>query len=234
MATADSVLYRLSIMEIEVLQASLFDANCYVMWLPGSDEALVVDPGPSTNDQVRAVLEREGLTVGSVLLTHGHVDHVWDAEAVAQGAPVFIPEPDAELIADPLAALEMRPSALGLGPWVHPKELRPLGSETFTPIPGLTVRLVPAPGHSPGSSIFLFEPTPTGGPMALSGDVVFAGSVGRSDLPGGDEDVMRETLRTLVDVLDPATVLLPGHGPQTRWGNEVQSNPFVLRAKRRR
>lgn len=70
--------------------------------------------------------------------------------------------------------------------------------------------------------------------MALSGDVIFAGSVGRTDLPGGDEYVMRESLRTLADVLDPATVLLPGHGPQTRWGTELQTNPFVLRAQQRR
>ncbi|WP_099331996.1 MBL fold metallo-hydrolase [Actinomyces minihominis] len=221
-------------MRIEVVPASLFDANCYVMWLNGGQEALVVDPGPGTTSGVEAILEREGLRVGGVLLTHGHVDHVWEAAAVAGERPVYIPEPDVALIDDPISRLEMRASALGLGEWSYPADVRPLGSETFSPIEGLTMRVVPAPGHSPGSSIFLFSPTAAEAPMALSGDVIFAGSVGRSDLPGGDDAVMQETLRTLADVLDPATLLLPGHGPQTRWGTELQSNPFVLRARRRR
>lgn len=221
-------------MRIEGVGASLFDANCYVMWLEGSDTALVVDPGPGTLQGIEEILDKQGLSVGAVLLTHGHIDHVWQAAAVSEGAPVYIPEPDIALIQNPMGALGMRASALGIGEWEYPAVVLPLGSEQFDPVAGITVRVIPAPGHSPGSSVFLFSPTPSGGPMALSGDVIFAGSVGRTDLPGGDEYVMRESLRTLVDVLDPATVLLPGHGPQTRWGTEVQTNPFVLRAQKRR
>ena len=153
---------------------------------------------------------------------------------ISAGRPVYIPEPDLALIENPMGALGMRASALGIGEWQYPEVVVPLGSEQFNPVEGITVRVIPAPGHSPGSSVFLFAPTPTDAPMALSGDVIFAGSVGRTDLPGGDEYVMRESLRTLADVLDPATVLLPGHGPQTRWGTELQTNPFVLRAQRRR
>ena len=221
-------------MKIEVVGASLFDANCYVMWLEGSKEALVVDPGPGTAEGVSEVLESPDLAVGAVLLTHGHIDHVWQCATISAGRPVYIPEPDLALIENPMGALGMRASALGIGEWQYPEVVVPLGSEQFNPVEGITVRVIPAPGHSPGSSVFLFAPTPTEAPMALSGDVIFAGSVGRTDLPGGDEYVMRESLRTLADVLDPATVLLPGHGPQTRWGTELQTNPFVLRAQQRR
>lgn len=220
-------------MNIEVVPASLFDANCYVLWPAGGSEALIVDPGPGTSEGVAQVLQREGLRVGAVLLTHGHVDHVWEAHRVCAGAPVFIPEPDMPMMDDPEGALAMRVGSLGLGPWERPEDLRGVGAGMLSPAEGITLRVVPAPGHSPGSSIFLVAPTQPDEVLALSGDVIFAGSVGRSDLPGGDEGVMNETLRTLADALDPATVLLPGHGPQTRWGTELQSNLFVARARRR-
>ena len=219
-------------MNLEVLRGALFDANCYVMWLPGASEALVVDPGPGTATQVAQVLSREGLTPGAVLLTHGHIDHVWEVAQVAGDAPVFIPAGDAFMLEDPAGLLGLRGATLGLGEWVEPANVVELGAETFNPLPGLAMRVVPAPGHSPGSALFLFSPTPGDGPAALSGDVIFAGSIGRSDLPGGDAKVMDETLRTLVDVVDPATILFPGHGPQTQWGHEQSTNPFVRAAQR--
>lgn len=221
-------------MNIEVLEASIFDANCYVLWADNGVEALVVDPGPGTAQQVRTLLADKGLEVGAVLLTHGHVDHVWDAEQVSSGTvPVYIPEADRYWLNDPLGGLQMRADALGLGAWEAPALVEGLGSQTFSPVEGLTLRLVPAPGHSPGSSVFLIAVEAGQQPLALCGDVIFAGSVGRTDLPGGDEWVMRETLRTLADILDPATVLLPGHGEPTRWKEELETNPYVARAKRR-
>lgn len=218
---------------IEVIPASLFDANCYVIWRPEARQALVVDPGPGTSAEVANLLDREDLSVGGVLLTHGHIDHVWEAARVARGAPVFVPEPDAMMMADPAGFLQLSAESMGLGLWEYPENLRAVGAGVFSPVDGISLRLVPAPGHSPGSSLFLVTPAPATGPVALSGDVIFAGSVGRSDLPGGDEAVMNETLRTLADALDPATVLLPGHGPQTSWGSELESNLFVQRARRR-
>lgn len=221
-------------MNIEVLKAAIFDANCYVLWESEGQKALIVDPGPGTADQVESLLADKGLEVGAVLLTHGHVDHVWDAKRVSGDAvPVYIPQADAYWLSDPLGGLQMRAEALGLGPWEAPSLVEGLTSQTFNPVPGLTLRLVPAPGHSPGSSLFLIAVGADQQPLALSGDVIFAGSVGRTDLPGGDEWVMRETLRTLSDVLDPATVLLPGHGEPTRWKEELETNPYVARAKRR-
>ncbi len=221
-------------MNIELIPAALFGANCYVLWDEGEGKALVVDPGPGTALQVQELLDKSGLELGAVLLTHGHVDHVWDAKAVSGDAvPVFIPEGDIHWLADPVGLLDMRAEALGLGPWETPALVEGLGAQTFTPVPGVTLRSVPAPGHSPGSSIFLVAVDPSQQPLAFSGDVIFAGSVGRTDLPGGDEWVMRETLRTLADALDPKTVLLPGHGEPTVWEQELASNPYVSRARRR-
>lgn len=221
-------------MNIEVLKAAIFDANCYVLWAGDGPGALIVDPGPGTAEQIESLLADRGLEVGAVLLTHGHVDHVWDAKQVSGDAvPVYIPEADAYWLSDPLGGLQMRAEALGLGAWEAPAQVERLTSQTFSPVAGLTLRLVPAPGHSPGSSLFLIAVGADQQPLALSGDVIFAGSVGRTDLPGGDEWVMRETLRTLSDVLDPATVLLPGHGEPTRWKEELETNPYVARAKRR-
>ncbi len=221
-------------MNIELIPAALFGANCYVLWGEGEGQALVVDPGPGTAQQVKELLAQNGLEVGAVLLTHGHVDHVWDAKAVSgDSVPVFIPEGDLHWLTDPVGLLEMRAEALGLGPWEAPALVEGLGSQTFTPVPGVTLRSVPAPGHSPGSSLFLIAVDPSQQPLALCGDVIFAGSVGRTDLPGGDEWVMRETLRTLADALDPRTALLPGHGEPTVWEQELASNPYVARARRR-
>lgn len=221
-------------MNIAVVPASLFDANCYVIWTDGASDALVVDPGPGTSEGVAQVLNREGLRLSAVLLTHGHIDHVWEASQVANGAPVFIPEPDLSMMDDPEGALGRPAGSFGLGQWVRPDDLRGVGAGTIELIEGVSLRVVPAPGHSPGSSIFLLAPTLPTEKLALSGDVIFAGSVGRSDLPGGDEAVMSQTLRTLADALDPETVLLPGHGPRTQWAHELRSNPFVRQARARR
>lgn len=219
---------------IEVLKSSLFDANCYVIWPKRSAGALVVDPGPGTASQVLSTLERHDLKVEAVLLTHGHFDHVWDVaalvEALGGDIPIYIPGPDLFWLDDPTAGLGLSLDHLGLGPWRKPAGVQPIEELQFNPTEQITVRTVPAPGHSPGSSVFLLGAEGLDEPHALGGDVVFAGSVGRTDLPGGDEYEMRESLRTLAVALDPATVLLPGHGPATKWSEELRSNPYVLRA----
>lgn len=222
-------------MNVEVVGASLFGANCYVIWPEGASQALVVDPGPGTAEAVAEVCNAKGLDVGAVVLTHGHIDHVWEAARVAgSDVPVLISGPDLFWLDDPGALLGYDSASFGLGPWERPALIEEISSLTFEPVEGIALRMVPTPGHSPGSAIFLFAGGRDDPPMALSGDVVFAGSVGRTDLPGGDEQEMRESLRTLADALDPVTVLLPGHGPTTSWQRELDSNPFVRRARTRR
>ncbi|MDN6794705.1 MAG: MBL fold metallo-hydrolase [Propionibacterium sp.] len=240
-------------MILSVIPTPFFGANCMVL-LPGQGgAALVVDPSAGVLDSIKAVLRTHDARVGAVLCTHGHPDHVWDAAEVSSWAgtdqdltpsPVWVPGPDLYRMDDPLAGVPMRPEALDLV-WQRPEDLRAVPGSTFEPVPGLRLLMVPAPGHTEGSAVFLAEgdlhvdvggetvvERPDGTPWALTGDVLFAGSVGRTDLPGGDEVQMRHTLRTLANAVDPATVVLPGHGPWTTMARELESNPYLARARR--
>lgn len=232
-------------MIVERVVADVLSENCYI--LAGSGSAVVVDPGSGTAPAVAQILARRGLTVGCVLLTHGHPDHVWDAAAVAGDAPVHIPAPDRHRLEDPLAwtTPEVR-AALELPDWRRPVDIRGLDAAHFADggaeiVPGVTVRALPAPGHTEGSTVYFLggtwpgevaawvgaPPSQERRTLALVGDVVFRGSIGRSDLPGGDPDVMTWTLRTLRQVVDPTTWVLPGHGPGTTWAHELATNPFL-------
>lgn len=227
---------------IETIPTDLFGANCYLAYTDINSDALVVDPGLGAAGVLRQRLGELGKQVGAVLLTHGHPDHVWEAAAVstlngaADPAPVYLPGPDMSWLADPLGKLNLPQSAELGGEWVAPAGVveAPVGS--WQPVAGISVNLVPAPGHSAGSCVILIGGNPTvdgdrlGSPTAFSADVIFAGSIGRTDLPGGDDQEMDQTLRTLVAALDPATVLLPGHGPRTDWATELETNQYVRRA----
>lgn len=253
-------------MLLTVIPTPFFGANCMVLQPAGGETALVVDPSAGVLETLRATLAAGGARVGAVLCTHGHPDHVWDAAEVstwgaapatgaqtadapdvtapaAAPAPVWIPGPDAHRLDDPMSWVPMRPEGLDLH-WRRPEDVRDVPGDTFEPVPGLRLLMVPAPGHTEGSALFLGEgelrvvvggdtvlERPAGSPWALTGDVLFAGSVGRTDLPGGDETQMRHTLRTLSNALDPDTVLLPGHGPLTTLHRELATNPYLARAR---
>lgn len=224
--------------------APVLETNCYVIAAGDGGPAVVVDPGAGSAPLVRALLEAHDLTVGAVLLTHGHADHLWDAAVVAGEAPVHVGGPDLDRLEDPAGALG---PALGeyfaalAGDWHRPvvvddvpgRCLRDGGAQV---VPGVVVRAVPAPGHTEGSTVYLVAgpveatgvlPPGSHDLVALTGDVIFAGSVGRTDLPGGDEKEMAATLRTLSRALPPGTALLPGHGPGTVLGEELRTNPFL-------
>ncbi len=236
-------------MRLHVLPSPYYAANCVVLVPQGSASALVVDPSVGILAAIRAVLDAEGVGVGAVLATHGHPDHVWDCAEVASWAgeapaPVWIPGPDRYRMDDPLAHILM-PPPLEVGPWRKPADLRDFPAGSVELVDGLRMKMVPAPGHTEGSAVFLghcdveavaegevLYSSETPVPWALSGDVIFAGSVGRTDLPGGDETQMRHSLRTLGNALDPATLLAPGHGPMTTLERELASNPYLARAMR--
>lgn len=248
-------------MRIEKFYAPFYSENPYLLLAPGSDQALIVDPGHGALEQLKQALSRLEVTVAAVLCTHGHADHIWDAHALAGKAPVYIPAPDEyRFHPEKLDPRERTEHELSLPPWKEPENLQVLPaaatSEGAELAPGIFLRAVPAPGHTEGSTLFLFEASDLSGSaaqeaqdiydnwlaesqrkqekpqkLALAGDVIFFGSVGRTDLPGGDSQQMLHTLRTLQNVIDPDTVLLPGHGPATVFGLEKAHNPFFVQAR---
>jgi len=225
-------------MRLHVIPSPFYAANGLVLVPSGAGTALVVDPSAGIQHLIREVLEREDVSVGAVLLTHGHPDHVWDAAAVSP------PGPDMYRMDAPASFLPM-PLPDFVGEWVKPSDLREVPSDSFEVCPGVWMRMVPAPGHTEGSAVFLgesqldirvnnqsFYASDESVPWALSADVLFKDSVGRTDLPGGDETQMRHSLRTISNALDPRTVLVPGHGPATTLADEIRSNQYLIRARR--
>ncbi|ADH92557.1 MBL fold metallo-hydrolase [Arcanobacterium haemolyticum] len=223
--------------------------NTYILADDDERVALVVDPGAGSATWVKNTLAELNLTLGAVLLTHGHPDHVWDSQKVAAGAPVYISQPDAYRMEDPNSHLPADPGRelalerLGGQSWVKPENLQLLPAEIFSQavslVPGIPLRAVPAPGHTEGSTIFICQGEITHAPYSvmmptgrlesfmLGGDVIFNGGIGRTDMPGGDEYQMASTLRFIVQVIKPETYIFPGHGPQTMLFHETRHSPFL-------
>lgn len=207
---------------IESVVSAPFDEVCYVVWIPGRTDALVVDPGFDTRSVV-SVLERHAVRPAAILNTHGHIDHIAGNRALKQAypdAPLIIGRREADLLTNVDANLS---APFGLPLTSPPADRLVADSEVFT-LAGLTFLTREIPGHSPGSVIYFcdqFDP-----PFVLGGDVIFAGSVGRTDL-GGDSDLLFSGIRTKLFALPDSTVIYPGHGPATTIGEEKRSNPFV-------
>lgn len=221
--------------------------NCYLLLPDNADGAIVVDPGDDTSKRVQALLNDSGHHVAGVLATHGHPDHVWDANLVAEAMPVSIANPDYYRMANPAAPLPpgFDFELLATHSYSQPENIQDLPAELAVGgggelTPGVPIRAIPAPGHTEGSTVFLtvgsLEAEIAGEAgvrgdqnhqVLISGDVLFAGSIGRTDLPGGDHEEMLSTLRTLATVIDPDTVVLPGHGPATTMGRELKTNPYL-------
>lgn len=229
--------------------AEVFGENCYVLADDEARVAVVVDPGAGTAAPVADLLAEKGLTLGCVLLTHGHPDHVWNAAAVAGDHPVYISAPDLDRLEDPWALRHAQTDLMRAqfpGQWERPANVTVLPDEFFAGggaelVPGLPLRALAAPGHTPGCTVYFLGGELDGDaagmadrlagvhPVALAGDVLFRDGIGRTDLPGGDWTVMQWTLRTLRSAVDPATLVFPGHGPATTMAREIEQNPFLSR-----
>lgn len=210
--------------------AGSFQTNCYVV-APGAGGAcVVVDPGQDAVEPLEALLAEHRLTPVAVLLTHGHFDHTFSVAPVCDGhdVPAWIHPDDRELLADPMKGLSAQATAMfgGRLELREPREVRHLDDGAALELAGLTFTVDHTPGHTPGSAVFR-TPTDDGVEVLLAGDTLFAGSIGRTDLPGGDFAQMRTSLRDKLLVLDDATLVLPGHGPTTTVGRERLSNPFL-------
>ncbi|MGZ4591904.1 MAG: MBL fold metallo-hydrolase [Actinomycetes bacterium] len=210
--------------------AAAFGTNCYIVAPEAGAECVVVDPGIDVVDQLDELLDRHRLKPVAVLLTHGHIDHTFSVTPVcgARGIPAYLHPDDNGMLADPMTGISADTRALfgGRLEWTEPEDVRPLADGELLRIAGLELTVDHAPGHTGGSVLFRLphEEVPE---VCLSGDVLFAGSIGRTDLPGGDHATMLRSLATKILPLRDEVVVLPGHGPQTTIGRERASNPFL-------
>ncbi|MFT3878018.1 MAG: MBL fold metallo-hydrolase [Propioniciclava sp.] len=216
--------------------AGPWQANTYV-FAPDDTHAVVIDPGVGAFDPVVRIVDEHGLTVQGVLLTHGHIDHVATAADVADryGVPAWIHHADRELLTDPgMPGVPMEVLVAQFGVNLRePSDLRTWSGGETVEVAGASFEIVHAPGHRPGC-VLLRHRLPEALPqmpavreLIFSGDVVFAGSIGRTDLPGGDQAAMITSLRDVVLGLPDAAALLPGHGPQTTMAHERATNPYL-------
>jgi len=204
--------------------AGAFAANCYLVAPARGAECVIVDPGQDAQQGIDELLVRYRLKPIAVLLTHGHIDHMWSVAPVcgAKGIPAYIHPDDRELLADPAKGLSLAVGQQLFGgiTFTEPEDVRELADGSALSLAGLDFTVRHTPGHTPGSVTFGSENG------LFTGDLLFAGSIGRTDLPGGDHQAMLRSLaRTLT--LPDDTLVLPGHGPQTTIGAERRTNPFL-------
>ena len=205
--------------------AQAFDTNCWVVAPAEGEQCVVIDPGIGVEAQLDEVLRAHRLQPVAVLLTHGHLDHTFSVTPVcgAKGVPAWIHPADRELLADPLKGLSSQSAQLfgGRLEWTEPSDVEVLDPATPLELAGLSFAVDWAPGHTPGSVVFQADKT------LFSGDVLFAGSIGRTDLPGGSWEQMQESLRRVVLPRADDVVVHTGHGPSTTIGRERVTNPFL-------
>lgn len=222
--------------------AAAFDTNCFVMAPAAGEECLIVDPGIGTEETLREILKEYRLKPAAVVLTHGHLDHVYAVTPVCAsgGTAAYIHGDDRYRLHNPVEFLDtmmVRMMEMEFGQkavWAEPDEVIEIEDRQRLDIAGLQLEVLHAPGHTEGSVVFTLDGVPdavqTNVPLTstmVSGDVLFAGSIGRSDLPGGDEKAMMRSLRDVVLPMPDDRIVLPGHGPLTTVGQERQVNPYL-------
>ncbi|GAA3657541.1 MBL fold metallo-hydrolase [Nonomuraea antimicrobica] len=209
--------------------AGAFQTNCYVVAPAAGEECVIVDPGQDATDGVDELLREHRLKPVAVLLTHGHLDHVWSVAPVcgARDVPAWIHPEDRHLLSDPAAGWSDTSASLFGGLTLsEPDDVRELSDGAALQLAGLELVVDHTPGHTRGSVTFRLP----GDEVMFAGDLLFAGSIGRTDLPGGDYATILRSLATKCLPLPDDTVVLPGHGPQTTIGRERVTNPYLKEA----
>lgn len=212
-------------LDVEMLTVGPVAENCFVVRREASDRALVVDPGEEPQ-RILGAVEEMRVEVEAILITHCHFDHIGAVEPVAKatGAPVYCPELEAPVLANIMAFVPWE----GFGPFEsHDAEETVKGGETLE-LAGLTVDVVSTPGHSPGHVTYSVRDQNA----IFSGDVLFQGSVGRVDLPGGDGPTLMRSIQSLLDSHPPETAVYPGHMGITTLAAERTTNPFLAELAR--
>ncbi len=221
--------------------AAAFDTNCYVLAPAAGEECLVVDPGIGVEDTLAEVFAQFRLRPAAVLLTHGHLDHVYSVTPVCRGGQAaYIHTDDRYRLHDPVATLD--PGLVAMlerqfgrrASWTEPERVVTVEDAQRLTVAGLDLEVLHAPGHTEGSVMFALDSLPddldAGEDLdrtVVAGDVLFAGSIGRTDLPGGDHAAMLASLRDVVLPLPDSTLVLTGHGPATTIRRERTTNPYL-------
>lgn len=215
--------------------AGPWGTNCYVVAPAAGSECVVIDPGKDAMAGVDEVVREHNLLPVAVMVTHGHLDHMWSVTPVceARDVPAYIHPDDRALLVNPLAGMGRDTEAMfaqmtgGRMQFTEPDDVRLLEDGGVLNLASLQFTVRHAPGHTPGSTVFVTDGSGDIPPIMYSGDLLFAGSIGRTDLPGGDMAKMTQSLAAVVLPAPPEMVVLPGHGPQTTIGQELATNPFL-------
>jgi len=212
-------------LDVQMLTVGQIAENCFLLRKESSDRALIVDPGEEP-DRILAAVEEMGVTVDAILLTHCHFDHIGAVAPVAKatGAPVYCPEIETPILADIMAFVPWA----GFGPYESYEANHTVKGGETVELAGLDLDVIFTPGHSPGHVTY----SARGENAIFSGDVLFQGSVGRVDLPGGDGPTLMRSIRSLLDSHPDETIVYPGHMGITTLGVERASNPFLLELAR--
>jgi hydroxyacylglutathione hydrolase len=204
--------------------------NCWVVAPDEGEQCIVVDPGIGVGPQLDELLAEHRLHPVAVLLTHGHFDHTFSVVPVCQARdiPAFIHPRDRVQLTDPWSAVRMRPGTplFGSLTFAEPDDVREMNDGDKISLAGMDFSVRHAPGHTQGSVVFGLSTSEE--PLLFSGDVLFAGSIGRCDFPGGSMEEMQRSLRDVILPMDDATVVHAGHGPSTTIARERATNPYLV------
>lgn len=214
-------------LDIVTIVSQPFEENTYLVSLPGREEVLVIDPGLEP-DLILNYLEENQLRPAVILNTHGHADHIGGNTAIKEAfpeAPLLIGRNEAHLLTDANANLS---APFGM-PVTSPPADRLVSEGDVLEVAGIRLEVLEIPGHSPGHVVYVFRGSPT---IVFGGDVLFRGSVGRTDFPGGSGERLINGIREKMFHLPEDTVVYPGHGPVTTVGHEKRTNPYAGRPAR--
>lgn len=209
-------------LHVRTIVSQPFEENTYLAWLEGRTDALVIDPGLEPG-LILESLRKEGLTPAVLLNTHGHADHIAGNAVLKEAfpqAPLMIGQNDVALLSDPWLNLSA-PFGMSI---TSPPADRALAEGEVIDAAGLRLEVLEIPGHSPGHVVFVWRGSPC---RVFGGDVLFRGSIGRTDFPGGSLETLLDGIRRKLFTLPDDTVVYPGHGPVTTVGDEKASNPFL-------